>query len=59
MTDQTKFKLTEVAAGAAIELIRSHYSKTPPATLARRMIVAGAMGAAGVLVASAILRAMR
>ena len=59
MTEQTKFGLTEVAAVAAIELLKSHYSRIPPANIARRMAVAGAMGVAGVLVGAAILRALR
>jgi enoyl-CoA hydratase/carnithine racemase len=59
MTEQTKFGLTEVAAGAAIEMLKSHYSRIPPANIARRMAVAGVMAAAGVLVGAAILRALR
>lgn len=52
-----------LAAGAvvaAIELpISQHYATVPATSTPKRMVIAGAMAAAGVLVAGAILRSTR
>lgn len=57
MTSNSKLALATGLVVAAIELpVSRHYATVPPTSTLKRMLIAGAMGAVGVLLAGLVVK---